>query len=38
MILGQPLPELPIWLSADLRAMLPLETSYQETCKVLGIA
>lgn len=37
MALGQPLPELPIWLSADLRVMLPLETSYQETCRVLGI-
>jgi hypothetical protein len=37
MALGQPLPELPIWLAADLRVMLPLETSYQETCRVLGI-
>jgi len=37
MTLGEPLPTLPIWLTADLRVMLPLETSYQETCRVLGI-
>ena len=28
----------PIWLTPDLRIMLSLETSYQETCRVLGIA
>lgn len=38
MTLGQPLPTLPIWLTPDLRVMLPLETSYQETCRILGIA
>ncbi len=38
MTLGQPLPPLPIWLTAELRVQLPLETSYQETCRVLGIA
>jgi hypothetical protein len=38
MTIGEPLPTLPIWLTADLRVMLPLETSYQETCRVLGIA
>jgi hypothetical protein len=38
MFVGQPLPPLPIWLSADLRVMLPLETSYEETCRILGIA
>ena len=38
MAVGQPLPTLPIWLSPDLRVMLPLETSYQETCRVLRIA
>ena len=38
MIVGQPLPTLPIWLTPDLRVMLPLETSYEETCKVLAIA
>jgi Protein of unknown function (DUF4058) len=38
MIVGQPLPTLPIWLTPELRVMLPLETSYEETCRVLGIA
>lgn len=38
MALGEPLPALPIWLTADLRVMLPLESSYQETCRILGIA
>jgi Protein of unknown function (DUF4058) len=37
MALGEPLPELPIWLNDDLRVSLPLESSYQETCRVLGI-
>lgn len=37
MTVGQPLPTLPIWLSPELRVMLPLETSYQETCRILGI-
>ena len=37
MAVGEPLPTLPIWLSPDLRVMLPLEPSYQETCRVLGI-
>jgi len=38
MIVGQPLPTLPIWLTPELRVMLPLETSYEETCRILGIA
>jgi Protein of unknown function (DUF4058) len=37
MTLGHPLPTLPIWLNEELRVMLPLETSYEETCRVLGI-
>lgn len=37
MAVGQPLPTLPIWLAPALRVMLPLETSYEETCRVLGI-
>lgn len=37
MAVGEPLPTLPVWLTPDLRAMLPLETSYQETCRILGI-
>jgi hypothetical protein len=38
MTVGDPLPTLPIWLTPELRVMLPLETSYQETCRILGIA
>jgi hypothetical protein len=38
MAVGQPLPTVPIWLTTDLRVELPLETSYQETCRILGIA
>jgi hypothetical protein len=38
MTFGQPLPTLPIWLTPDLRVMLSLETSYQETCRILDIA
>jgi hypothetical protein len=38
MTLGQPLPTLPIWLEADLGVFLNLETSYEETCRVLRIA
>jgi hypothetical protein len=38
MLVGHPLPKLPIWLTPDLHVMLPLETSYEETCKVLAIA
>lgn len=38
MVVGQPLPTLPIWLTPDLRVMLPLEIGYEEACAVLGIA
>ena len=38
MAVGQPLPTLPVWLTPDLRVLLPLEPSYQETCRILGIA
>ena len=37
MVIGEPLPTLPIWLSSDQRVMLPLENSYEETCGILGI-
>jgi hypothetical protein len=37
MIVGQPLPPLPIWLDVDLRLMLELEASYEETCRLLHI-
>lgn len=38
MTLGQHLPTLPIWLDVDLRILLPLESSYEETCRLLHIA
>lgn len=38
MTVGQPLPTLPIWLEPELRILLPLDTSYNETCKLLHIA
>ena len=38
MTIGQALPTLPIWLNSELRVSLPLEPSYEETCRVLGIA
>ena len=37
MAVGQSLPTLPIWLTPESHVMLPLETSYAETCRVLGI-
>jgi hypothetical protein len=37
MTIGQPLPTLPIWLTPDLRVLLPLESSYEETCRLLRI-
>jgi hypothetical protein len=37
MALGQPLPTLPIWLDADLGVFLNLETSYEDTCRLLRI-
>jgi len=35
--LGQPLPNLPLWLADDLAVDLDLERSYEETCRVLRI-
>lgn len=35
---GQPLPTIPLWLSSTLRIELPLDPSYQETCRLLRIA
>jgi hypothetical protein len=37
LIVGQPLPTLPLWLSPDLHVELPLEPSYQEVCRLLRI-
>ncbi len=38
MALGQSLPALAIWLGTDLHIMLPLEPSYEETCRLLHIS
>ncbi len=38
MELGAPLPTLPVWLSPELRVLLPLEAGYEETCRLLHIA
>jgi hypothetical protein len=35
---GQPLPTLPLWLSADLSVPLDLESSYEQACRDLWIA
>jgi hypothetical protein len=37
MAVGQPLPTLPLWLASDLAVPLDLETSYEDTCRVLRI-
>jgi len=37
-IIGQALPKLPVWLADDLAITLDLESSYEETCRVLRIA
>ena len=36
-MLGQPLPTLPLWLADNLAVPLELETSYEETCRILRI-
>ena len=38
LILGQPLPSLPIWLRDDVVVTLDLETTYEQTCRVFRIA
>lgn len=35
---GQPLPSLPIWLSADLAVRLDLEAAYEDACRILRIS
>jgi len=37
LVVGQPLPVLPLWLSEDLALKLELEESYQQTCRVLRL-
>jgi len=34
---GQPLPTLPLWLATDLAVPLDLDSSYEETCRILRI-
>lgn len=36
--LGEPLPTMPLWLADDFAIPLELEKSYEESCRVLGIA
>jgi hypothetical protein len=38
MIVGHPLPTLPIWLTEDRNVLLSLEESYEETCRALRLA
>jgi len=38
LVVGQPLPTLPLWLTEDLAVSLDLEASYEETCRALRIA
>jgi hypothetical protein len=37
LVVGEPLPTLPIWLTEGLAVSLDLEASYKETCRVLRI-
>ncbi len=37
LVVGQPLPMLPLWLSADFSVPLDLEASYEDTCRMLRI-
>ena len=37
LVVGQPLPKLPIWLCEDQNVMLDLDASYEQTCRVLRI-
>jgi hypothetical protein len=38
LVIGQPLPTLPLWLADNLAVPLELEASYEETCRILRIA
>ena len=38
LIVGQPLPTLPLWLTEDLMVPLDLEASYEAACRVLHIS
>lgn len=36
--LGQPLPQMPLWLADNLAVPLELEESYEQSCEILGIS
>jgi len=38
LVLGQPLPTLPLWLADNFAVPLELEASYEETCRILRVA
>jgi len=38
LVLGQPLPGLPLWLTPDRPVTLDLDGSYEDTCRLLQIA
>jgi hypothetical protein len=38
LVIGQPLPTLPLWLTEDTSVPLDLEASYEDTCRILRIA
>jgi hypothetical protein len=38
LVVGQPLPMLPLWLADNLAVPLELEASYEETCRILRIS
>ncbi|MBW3600597.1 MAG: DUF4058 family protein [Planctomycetes bacterium] len=38
LVVGQPLPTLPLWIAEDMAVPLELEASYEDTCRVLRIA
>ena len=37
LVVGRPLPTLPLWLAADLVIPVDLESSYEETCRILRL-
>jgi len=37
LVVGRPLPTLPLWLGPELRIEMPLDPSYQEVCRLLRI-
>jgi hypothetical protein len=38
LVVGQPLPLLPLWLADNLAVPLELEATYEETCRILRIS